>query len=69
MVAVWPRACSSGLNKWARCCGASPSSSGQARKFPFGQFPYTLVYRIEGPVIHVLALMHQSRMPDYWIGR
>lgn len=40
-----------------------------ARKLPMGRFPYTLVYRLEGDVIHVIALMHQSRTPDYWRGR
>jgi len=40
-----------------------------ARRLPMSRFPYTLVYRIEGEVIHVIALMHQSRMPDYWRGR
>lgn len=41
-------------------------AAGQARKLPMGRFPYTLVYRIEGEVIHVVALMHQSRKPGYW---
>jgi plasmid stabilization system protein ParE len=41
----------------------------QARKLPMSRFPYTLVYRIEGEVIHVIALMHQSRAPGYWRGR
>jgi toxin ParE1/3/4 len=39
------------------------------RKLPMGRFPYTLVYRIEGETIHVIALMHQSRIPEYWRGR
>lgn len=41
----------------------------RARKLPMGRFPYTLVYRIEGELIHVVALMHQSRAPYYWRGR
>jgi plasmid stabilization system protein ParE len=41
-------------------------AAGQVRKLPMGPFPYTLVYRIEGDVIHVIALMHQSREPGYW---
>lgn len=39
------------------------------RRLPLARFPYTLVYRIEGPVLHVLAVMHRSRKPDYWIKR
>lgn len=42
---------------------------GQARRLPLNHFPFTLVYRVEGAVIHVLALMHQSREPGYWKGR
>jgi toxin ParE1/3/4 len=41
----------------------------EARKMPLMQFPYTLVYRIDGAVIQVIALAHQSREPDYWVGR
>jgi toxin ParE1/3/4 len=43
----------------------TPASS-QARKLPLRRFPYTMVYRAEGKVVHVLALMHQNRTPDYW---
>lgn len=39
------------------------------RKLPTRRCPYTLVYRVEGELIHIIALMHQSRMPDYWRGR
>ena len=42
------------------------AASAGARKLPMSRFPYTLVYRIEGEVIHVIALMHQSRAPGYW---
>jgi plasmid stabilization system protein ParE len=46
----------------------TPAGTG-ARKLPMGRFPYTLVYRLEGELIHVIALMHQSRRPDYWRAR
>jgi toxin ParE1/3/4 len=36
------------------------------RKWPLGRFPYTLIYRIDGDTVNVLAFMHQSRKPDYW---
>jgi toxin ParE1/3/4 len=43
--------------------------SGQTRKFPLRQFPYTLVYRVRGEVITVIAVAHQSRQPGYWAKR
>ena len=36
------------------------------RKLSLDRFPYTLVYRIDGDIVRVLAFMHQSRRPDYW---
>ena len=35
----------------------------------FKRFPYTLVFRIEGDTLRVIALAHQSRRPGYWVGR
>ena len=39
------------------------------RTWPLKQFPYTLVYRVKGKVISVIAVAHQSREPGYWAGR
>ena len=39
------------------------------RTWPLKQFPYTLVYRVKGEVISVIAVAHQSREPGYWQGR
>lgn len=36
------------------------------RKLPLGKFPYTLVYRVDGTTVRVVAFMHQCRKPDYW---
>ena len=36
---------------------------------PLRQFPYTLVYRVQGEVITVIAVAHQSRQPGYWAKR
>ena len=49
--------------------GLGTPASAQARRLPLTGFPYTLVYRVQGDVVHVLALMHQSRIPEYWLGR
>ena len=43
--------------------------AGQARKLRLGKFPYSLVYRLHGGVIMVIAVAHQSRHPEYWVGR
>lgn len=44
-------------------------SYGQARLWPLRRFPYTLVYRVQGEMLTVLAVAHQSRSPEYWVGR
>jgi len=46
----------------------SPGKPG-LRRIIFRQFPYTLVYRVRGELIEILALAHQSRQPEYWISR
>lgn len=41
-------------------------ASNQTRKLPLGKFPYSLVYRVQGQVIAVIAVAHQNRQPEYW---
>ena len=41
------------------CCG-------HARLWPLRRHPYTLVYRVQGQRLSVLAVAHQSRAPGYW---
>jgi hypothetical protein len=33
------------------------------------RYPFTLIYRVDGPVIHLLAVMHQRRQAGYWTER
>jgi len=33
------------------------------------RFPYTLVFRVQGESVRVIAIAHQSRRPGYWAGR
>lgn len=33
------------------------------------RFPYAVLYAPEHEHIHVLAVMHQNRKPDYWLAR
>ncbi len=49
--------------------GLGTPSYGQARLWPLRRFPYTLVYRVHGELLTVLAVAHQSRSPEYWVGR
>jgi len=39
------------------------------RKVFLDRFPFTLVYRVRGDDIEVLAAMHQRQRPGYWRGR
>ena len=39
------------------------------RTWPLKRFPYTLVYRADGPMITVIAVAHLNRGPGYWPGR
>lgn len=42
---------------------------GGTRRVIFIRFPYTLVYRIHGDLLQIIALAHQNRAPEYWVGR
>ncbi|MCA3223396.1 MAG: type II toxin-antitoxin system RelE/ParE family toxin [Burkholderiales bacterium] len=33
------------------------------------RFPYSIVYRLDGEAIRILAIAHQRRRPRYWVGR
>ncbi len=39
------------------------------RRLLMRRFPYSLIYRIVGEEIRVLAVAHHSRRPGYWRGR
>ena len=50
-----------------------PSMGEQAirdtRMLSLHRFPYSLIYRIQGDEIRVIAIAHHSRRPGYWMGR
>ncbi len=46
----------------------SPTAIG-CRRLPVHRYPYSIIYRIEGEHLRVLALAHHSRRPGYWAGR
>jgi plasmid stabilization system protein ParE len=33
------------------------------------QFPYLVIYRVEGDCLHILAVAHTIRKPGYWESR
>ncbi|MGM0540195.1 MAG: type II toxin-antitoxin system RelE/ParE family toxin [Thermodesulfobacteriota bacterium] len=42
---------------------------GDVRKCLLHRFPYKLLYSIEKDHILIIAVAHQHRKPDYWVGR
>lgn len=42
---------------------------GGCRRKVFTQFPYSLIYRLVGDDIQIVAVMHHRRKPDYWMKR
>ena len=46
-----------------------PLEVGDIRRCVLKRFPYTLRYAIRGDLILVVAVSHQHRAPDYWVGR
>ncbi len=39
------------------------------RRAQFDRFPHHLYYRLHGEKIHVEAIVHEKRHPDYWLNR
>ncbi|MBL1275285.1 MAG: type II toxin-antitoxin system RelE/ParE family toxin [Ectothiorhodospiraceae bacterium] len=39
------------------------------RRFLLSKFPFSVIYRPDGDILYVIAVMHNSRKPDYWAGR
>ena len=42
---------------------------GDVRKCLLHKFPYKLMYSLEEDHILVIAVAHQHRKPEYWVGR
>ena len=41
----------------------------EIRRCIMHKFPYNIYYSIQDDIILILAIAHQHRKPDYWIGR
>ncbi len=39
------------------------------RRLLLGRFPFSVIYRVEGSKLRILAIAHQRRLPGYWQGR
>ena len=39
------------------------------RRFLLGKFPFSVIYRVSENTVYVVAIMHNSRKPDYWVER
>ncbi len=39
------------------------------RRLALRRFPYSIIYRLRGEAIHVIAFAHQRRRPGYWRSR
>lgn len=48
---------------------SAPVVRGTIRRKPVRRFPYSLLYTLRPGEIRILAVMHQSRRPFYWLGR
>ena len=48
---------------------AWPELSLSTRRCRTKRFPYALIYRIKEEMIEIVAVMHLSREPNYWVDR
>ena len=39
------------------------------RRFLLSKFPFSVIYRANNNAIYVVAVMHNSRKPGYWLSR
>ena len=46
-----------------------PRHGRRARRYVFPRFPFSLVYRLRGDEIEVIAVAHGRRRPAYWRSR
>ena len=39
------------------------------RRFLLSKFPFSIIYKSDGNIVYVVAVMHNSRKPGYWLDR
>jgi len=37
------------------------------RRYLLSRFPYSVIYKIDEEMIYIIAIMHNSRKPDFWL--
>jgi toxin ParE1/3/4 len=42
---------------------------GRFRRYLVQEFPYGLIYAVQGDIIYIAAVMHLKRKPGYWASR
>lgn len=53
----------------AKLPGVWPQFGKGFRRYILTRFPFAVIYRQSKEKIYVVAVMHQSRKPDYWLNR
>jgi len=48
---------------------SAAKTMGEPRSWRIPRFPYSLIYRIVGQEVLIIALAHHSRRPGYWKDR
>lgn len=46
-----------------------PRYKARTRRYVFRNYPYSLIYRVQGDMVRILAVAHDSRRTDYWLSR
>ena len=46
-----------------------PKFSRDFRRFILSRFPFSVIYRKNNESVYVIAIMHHSRKPGYWLER
>jgi len=46
-----------------------PKFSKDFRRFILSRFPFSIIYRKNNESVYVIAIMHHSRKPGYWLER
>ncbi|MBL0087132.1 MAG: type II toxin-antitoxin system RelE/ParE family toxin [Ideonella sp.] len=57
------------LRRMAASPGLGTPGAAGTRILPIHRFPVSLVYRVQGDHIRVIAIAHQRRAPGFWRGR
>lgn len=49
--------------------GTWPLFQKEFRRYLLARFPFSVIYREHGSFIYIVAIMHNSRNPGYWLSR